>query len=1139
MATLYWFGGSGNWDSSDNFNWSTAAPTAMTGSMVGTNTLTVSAVTGTALAIGKAVLKGDGTFAGIITGGSGSSWTLDTVGTFAASPMGAGTRAASAPTSADDVIFNANSGNATGGVGVNVITGAVCKSINASAVTANTYFNGGNVDVYGAINIGAAATYVSTPMTFDNLSTTAATAVTISAPNFCRALYYTGATTYTQAASFISADSSSDFGIVQIGAGATVTFSGGCSCGKIILNGGSLTTGAFSHTIANSLQDLAGNSTLNASSSTFTIGSGAPYSGEAIWAMGNFGGTVLTTNVSTAINLGSSTPGNSLVKFYGGDESYLGSVDIRGTGSELYGNNTFSAFTRIGATDASSYLYISGNQTITGNSLIQGRNAGSQRLFMASAYIGSPATLTMTSATGLSKQFTWVDLQDITLTITGAAISPTSTGDCGGNTTPGGSFNVPVTCYAKVGASPANYSDFGIWFTTSGGSTSLRVPLPQDTVVFDANTGAGAITVDVRTLGKNVSISGYTTPFVYSYGAGTFIYGSLTGADAASVLGNLLQLVFAARSTVSVASLSNIQQILFYGYNGVYNLTGDITTLNGFIVSANNAVLTASTYNITCVSLTLDFYSTIGSPGYGYSSLGGDYSGTSGSVTVSSLYIGANTSYSHTAGTITLQGQNTPGNIGLSVSVTSTTTFWNLNFNGFGLYDRFFGLQIAKACTYNSWTSTSTYPVVINFVLTNTQTIGTLNMSNTPATSVFIGYGLWISSSLTNLANTTSRASIALVNPATTAYTMFKSIAVTGAALTANQVADFGNNSGISFASNLRAIVYTGNVGSDATGSFVMPTNASDSNMVLAVGGGGGAAKRNTVAGAGGGASGQMAISYNLPISGGQTIYYQAGAGGAGVVGAVGGSGGNGGESWINIAANSAPFVNSNGVRAFGGSGSLLNSNQGGAEAAFSNIGMLGSGSTRGSSANTLAAGGGGAAPSLKYRQGLLGSAGSAAVTGGPGGGGQRTAGGSGSGSTGGNGGSNLIAGVASGGTAGLTGTAGTLGGGGGGGGGGSGASAAGNGGYSDFNNEFTSYILNGAFATTTIGPSGGGGAGGYNGTGVAGRGGSSFIGGGGGGGGGGSTVANNGGGGDGGVGMIVVLYTYSSGVPNQGMIIG
>jgi hypothetical protein len=98
-------------------------------------------------------------------------------------------------------------------------------------------------------------------------------------------------------------------------------------------------------------------------------------------------------------------------------------------------------------------------------------------------------------------------------------------GDCGGNS--GIIFTTPITCYAKTAVS-ANLSS-SIWYTTSGGSTQSRFPLPQDTMRFDANsiTASGVTITNTLIRLGSIDWTGTLNNPTFAYSGG-YCYGSFT-----------------------------------------------------------------------------------------------------------------------------------------------------------------------------------------------------------------------------------------------------------------------------------------------------------------------------------------------------------------------------------------------------------------------------------------------------------------------------------------------------------------------------------------------------------------------------------------------------------------------------------
>lgn len=135
MATRYWVGGSGTWDNSSTANWSSASALSFTASRSG-NTLTT---TGSpALVNGMTVWDQVNNNIGTITGGSGNTWTTSASGTLSSQPMLAATIGASVPTSADDVVFDSNSGPSNPSITIGAVVS--CLNFTASSVDGSGVF---------------------------------------------------------------------------------------------------------------------------------------------------------------------------------------------------------------------------------------------------------------------------------------------------------------------------------------------------------------------------------------------------------------------------------------------------------------------------------------------------------------------------------------------------------------------------------------------------------------------------------------------------------------------------------------------------------------------------------------------------------------------------------------------------------------------------------------------------------------------------------------------------------------------------------------------------------------------------------------------------------------------------------------
>jgi hypothetical protein len=1047
MATYYWYNNGGDWDSFSTSNWSTSA----------TNPRNLSP-------------------------------------------------APNAPTSADDVVFDSLSGTGI----VNLISNPVCRNITATTLSTSLQFYGGTggaaLSVHGSVNLGANATFVTAQLSLTMYSTSLGNTVTIGNTSLVAYINYIGSGTFTQSASTVL----NGTGLTSIGVFAgTVTFSGAITTNNIEVSGGTLNTGAFTHTITDPTvkqpRVYVGSGTLNLTSTTLNMGLAFA---DSIVTFYYSSGTL--TTASSIINMGVSGCVNY---FYGGGVTY-NSVNLVGDNNAMYGSNTFSTLTVTGGAVNSAYLSID-SISVTNILTLSGNSIAPNRLFVYPNQVGgiseiiSPITITLSGAG--AKTFRWMDVQDVTLSVTGTAPTFTSIGDCFGNT--GFTLTPTVTRYAVSGGISKNFSSTTLWSASSGGATGATVPLPQDTVNFDSNANAEVV-FDMPRIGKDVTFN-TGVGFVVSV-SGVF-YAYIFGTPNTEALNKLASIYLESRSSILVPTCS-VSNLILNGKGGTY-------TASGLIIATYFSLIHGSFYSSGYTVSIGNISQTVGTSSASW------YASTSTiNCSVSFVF--------YTVGTISLLSStivfNSSGST--SLSAYSGSVFGTVNFGSNSSSQ--VTLTSSDDLTITKLISSGTASKRFTFGTTGTTTIGTLEINGSSSAPVLFAPATLTSSG--------SSATISLTNSVTTSFVAFRLITKTGAGtLNATGVADLGRNSGINFTSTLYGLAYRGTVGSNASGSFTVPSNFSGSSMLVVIGGGGGASKRTNLGGSGGSGAGALSIVSNPSVSAGQTIYYSAGAGGIGNTSAGGGSGQSGTTSWINISANTLPLTTANGAYANGGSTSNSFTASAGA-GATTGLGLFLVSGASGGNGTTVGAGAGGAAGRINATIAYTGGTGSSS-SGGGGGGGYLGNGANSSSSTGGVGGLNSLSAAASGGVlSGVNGTAGTAGtnGGGGGGGGGATTGTAGAGGAGASSSDFIYTSLDGFVGSGTIGPSSGGGGGGgatTSGGGGAGGNGNGVTGAGGGGGGGGrgNSIALNGAGGDGGVGLVLFVYTLAPPTRNQGSIIG
>lgn len=269
--------------------------------------------------------------------------------------------------------------------------------------------------------------------------------------------------------------------------GGTLTMTG-------TVNAASITMGAFTGTLAVNGQTVnvgtfsgtgTGTRTLNLANSTLNVtGTGSCWNFSTV--------TNLTfTSTGSVINITGS--GARTLNF--GAISY-GTVNVTGSGAVTSGNQnaTFVNLNRTGTASPSDSMIV-GNWTVSGLMTFAG-NSAAYRLGITSSATGTTRTLTPSGTRAVSN----TDFANIT--ISGAELTGTSLGDCGGNTNI--AFDAAKDSY-WVGGS-GNYSDAASHCASStGGAPALsNYPLPQDRLIVDANsfTSAGqTLTMDAPRIG--------------------------------------------------------------------------------------------------------------------------------------------------------------------------------------------------------------------------------------------------------------------------------------------------------------------------------------------------------------------------------------------------------------------------------------------------------------------------------------------------------------------------------------------------------------------------------------------------------------------------------------------------------------
>ena len=438
-------------------------------------------------------------------GGAGT-WDATTTTNWSASSGGVG--GASAPTSADNVIFDSAS-NAT-----------------AYAVTVGTNANAADVTIAG-------------PLVGNVTITSAATSVINcygSWLNSATGVVFT--TTSGAVLNFLATTTGKTVTTNNVTLGAmAVTFNGVGgewtlgSAFTNITNPITVTAGSFN--TGNFAVNSGGFSSSNSNTRTVTLGSSTlTITGTAAWTF------TTTTNLTFSAGTSTITCSATSPTFAGGGLTYS-TVSFTNTSNgttTITGANTFTTLSQSAvASAAMRFVDIGADQTVSGTLTLSNGAAANRRMFVRSNSVtGTPRTLTVATIAALVD----VDFQDIVAAGASAASPWTGTrlGNCLGNTNI--TFDAGVNKYWSTAAGiSANWSGT-TWATSSGGSAAVNnFPLAQDTCIID-NSGATAgdglrtgntVTIDVSWNIGTLNFSGRTVAFNWTQGSNDpTIYGSVT-----------------------------------------------------------------------------------------------------------------------------------------------------------------------------------------------------------------------------------------------------------------------------------------------------------------------------------------------------------------------------------------------------------------------------------------------------------------------------------------------------------------------------------------------------------------------------------------------------------------------------------
>ena len=501
-------------------------------------------------------------------GGTGT-WDATTTTNWANSSGGAG--GATAPTAADDVVFDANSNTGTTAFTVTISTGAVCKDFSTGGA-------GGVLDAVMTL-AGSAAWSVYGSLTYPatNFTRTYTGDITFAATTSSKTITTNGVTLTAGSIIFDGVG-----GEWTLGSALTVTT-------NITVTNGSFSTANFAVTAASLISSNTNIRSISLGSSTVTLS----------------GATAVNFTTSTGLTLAA---GTSTITCSGASPTFNGggltfnNVSFTTTGAStktINGANTFNNLTVASTTGTrETFTVFSANQTINGTLTLGAANTSIRRIRINSDVIGTPRTLMVATVAALTD----VDFRDITVAGASSPWSGTRLGDCLGNTNI--TFAAGVNKYWNLVAG-GNWSATA-WALSSGGTVSANnFPLPQDTVIIE-NTGLTAgNTITIENNWQIGFLDASTRSTAATLALASSFYGNLTLSTSITLSGTTA-IIFAGRGTQTITSASRT-----FTAPVTVESAGTVTLADSLTIdAARTFTLTAGTLDLVSRTLSTGLFNT-------------------------------------------------------------------------------------------------------------------------------------------------------------------------------------------------------------------------------------------------------------------------------------------------------------------------------------------------------------------------------------------------------------------------------------------------------------------------------------------------------------------------------------------------
>jgi hypothetical protein len=564
-----------------------------------------------------------------------------------------------------------------------------------------------------------------------------------------------------------------------------------------------------------------------------------------------------------------------------------------------------------GVLELQSNITVTGTATFTGNSVIN-------RLLVTSQNLQVPYTLSAGTTS-----ITNTDFRDITAAGT-AAWTGTSVGNWLGNT--GITFTPAVTRFAVAVVGTVDWTSTAIWSATNGGAGGATIPLAQDNVIINNLSGSGSLLVtNTNAMCADLTVgAGYAGSLTINRSA--YIFGSITTA-------NEINVTTAASQQITLASRGTVN--LSYG-----NRTLLDAIIQGPTTTNINANLGSPSFNTNQFLVYTGNFNTNGFTVYAsYLANGGG-----------SINLGTSELFMYGICTLGNMGDNTASIYLLDNTIISGTKLYNVNI-AFAFALRRVTIDAAGATIINRITDRNPdYPSTQNYAYqggtTTVTTNGIWDIANGSGRAVTINGASFVNNSTRSLQTLTA-----------TFQNCTASGTFSGADFLAFGLANYGDNTGITFPSKLKTYAFYNTTAQ----SFTVPADYSGPAIIIAIGGGG-----TGVTGSGGGGGGAYAFSDVTSFTKNATVYISNTT--------------PGNDAWISTGP-FIPFSTSVGILAKAGSSGTTRT--GGLAS-----GSIGTIRANGGGGGTGTAGGGGGGAAISGRIGGGGGNSRTANNGGGGGGG-------------------------------------------------------------------------------------------------------------------------------------------------------